>query len=254
MSATAFRGYQASPGILYRDSDGNYGLTNERDGADFNPFELYGYYGNDESLNQYYFKWHDLRDELGADGSNNIVFDSPNLPDGWIFPYNQLWDKIFNGKPMSAITVGSTVLSPTDNDCPKPYAHITVNKGEDQYFGLLLLRDGATVDVDLAKIGLGSTYSDNVLDYDTQFVKFLDAGCAFFCCSGAYKDTNDSYRGWISLGPHDEYEGYYWSSTYSPDTDAGYFQQTNKSMNGSTKWTIGSYLSFPVRLFQPAFD
>ncbi|MBR4380201.1 MAG: hypothetical protein IKP48_02990 [Bacteroidaceae bacterium] len=245
----SFRGYWVSPGILYRDASGNYGLTNERDGDNFTPFELSSYFNNNGSLNQYYFKWFDLRNELGADGSN-IDSDSDKLPGDWTFPTgttNGIWNTIFNGKPKTEIKIGDTVLG--TNTTTQPFAYVTVNDGTNTYRGILLLRDGAVVDVNLAKFGVNSSYSDNVLTY-AELKKFLDEQCLFISITGVY-NTVAPQQGWRDFGPT-WFEGYYWSSTYVNDTKAGYYLATNTNMRGATSSSNGATQYRTVRLVKPA--
>ena len=253
----AFRGYWVSPGILYRDESGNYGLTNERDGDNFNQFELYSYYGQAANLNKYYFKWSDLKNELGADGSN-IDSDSDKLPAGWILPagnLNSMLDVIFNGTPKTEIKIGNTVLdtSPYNTSRPQPYAYVTVNDGTNTYRGLLLLRDGAVVDFNLTSIGANSSYTDNVLSY-ADLKKFLDEQCLFISSSGYYNDRTDALKGWRDLGTTYQ-EGYYWSSTYAGDSKyPGYYLHlvSGSKASPSTRSSSGSTYCIPVRLVKPA--
>ena len=256
-SSLAFRGYWVSPGILYRDANGNYGLTNVRDGDNFNPFELYDYFNHSESLNTYYFKWFNLRTELGADG-NNIDADSDKLPAGWMFPTGTnsssgIWNTIFNGVPKTEIKIGNTVLgtSPYDSSRPMPWAKVTVTVGDKSYYGVILLRDGAVVDFNLNTLGKSSAYSDNILSY-TDLQKFLDERCLFISCSGYYNDVTNSLKGWKNL-KGSSYEIDYWSSTYINDTKAGYYLATSL-LNGAATSSSGSTYCMPVRLVKPATD
>lgn len=249
----AFRGYWVSPGILYRDANGNYGLTNERDGDNFNQFELSSYFNNNGSLNQYYFKWFDLQNELGADGSN-IDSDSDKLPGDWIFPTGgttSIWNTIFWSKPKTEIIIGNTVLG--TNTTTKPFAYVTVNDGTNTYRGVLLFRDGAVVDVNLSKFGVNSSYSDNVLTY-AELKKFLDEQCLFISVTGTYniKTGSEPQPGWRDFGPA-WFEGYYWSSTYINSTKAGYFMSFgSNNENGASQSSNGATHYLPVRLVKPA--
>ena len=163
-----------------------------------------------------------------------------------------MWDVIFNGVPKTEIKIGDTVLdtSPFNSSRPGAFANVTVVKGENTYYGVLLLRDGAVVDVNLSKFGANSKYSDNVLTY-TDLEKFMDEQCLFICCSGYYNDTYNALGGWKDLGPT-YYEGYYWSCTYRNDSYAGYFLKTNTNMRGATSTSSGSTYCIPVHLVKPA--
>ena len=250
----AFRGYWVSPGILYRDGSGNYGLTNERDGDNFDQFELYSYYSNNDNKNKYYFKWSDLRDELGADG-NNIYSDSDKLPGDWIFPtggLGQIWDVIFSGTPKTQIKIGSTILDTNVNNTsrPEPFAYVTVNDGTNTYRGVLLLRDGAVVDFDLTSIGHNSKYDDNVLTY-ADLKKFLDEDCLFISSSGHFDAT---FNSWRDLNTSYQ-NGYYWSSTYRDATHLSYYLGFSGSgvIHGATSNNEGWRGDYnPVRLVKEA--
>ncbi len=246
----AFRGYWVSPGILYKKDDGNYGLTNERDGSNFNVFEIYDYFNNAESLNKYYFKWFDLRTDLGSDG-NNIATTSTKLPEGWSFPTGggQNGDiyQIFKGTPKTEIRIGNTILD-TDKyntSRPHPFARVTVNKDNKTYLGVILFRDGANIpDVNLAVIGQNSKYSDNLIDYDT-LKKFLDEQCLFISCTGYY---NGSWK-YLLTGS----EGKYWTSTYYNDAQSGYYTQIDSNaIQGTTHTNTGASYYLPVRLVKQA--
>lgn len=242
----SFRGYWVSPGILYRDGNGNYGLTNERDGENFDPFELYSYYGNNDNKDKYYFKWSDLRQDLGSDGQD-IDPDNDKLPRGWIIPSGGtggMWDVIFNGTPKTEIRVGDTVL-----DTPGAFANVTVVKDGVNYYGVMLLRDGAVIDVNLTKLGANSKYSDNVLAYDTDFKKFMDAQCIFICCSGFYRTVQPN-EGWNDLGP--THEGYYWTITFVDNSKGGYYLSTNTDMRGDISSSTGMSEYRALRLVKPA--
>ncbi len=248
----AFRGYWVSPGILY-NTNGNYGLTNERDGNNFNPFELYSYYNKSASLNQYYFKWGALQQELGADGSN-INSDSANLPGEWFFPSSSIWETIFNGVPKTEIKIGSRVLGTNNNsDRLEPYAYVTVNDGTNTYRGVLLLRDGAVVNYNLTSIGKNSECDENQLTLENLQL-FLDQQCLFICFSGYYNDSGDVHSGWKDLS--ESYSGgFYWSCTYAGDPKyPGYYLKlaTGSKVSPATRSNSGSTYCIPVRLVKPA--
>ena len=236
-SKTAFRGYEVSAGILERtksgDAEATYSLTSGAmfltadpvTGAEYyslpagcNPFEPAVYYGKAASLNTYFNQWGTLKTELGADG-NNIKATSDKLPAGWRFPSaggtihstGTDWGNILFGAPKSAITVnGNTVSS-------NAYAVVTVTlKAENpysvaagDYYGLLLLRDGATISAEhLTQLGYDHTYADNQLTQD-EFGELVKLGCLFISASGLYHNE----RGWEELSSYWK-GGFYWSNIY----------------------------------------
>ena len=203
-SMMVFRGYEVSPGILYRDNQGNYGLTNIRDGENFNPFELRGYW-NTTSLNSsttsstYYFQFTFLRgeDELGADG-NNINTESEKLPDGWTVPSSSIWGTILFGEPKSPITVNNKQLH-GNNSNSGAYAFVRIQSAENSevyYPGILLFRDGMNITctgLDASKVGVKASFEDNTL-LMSQFNELIADGCLFITAGGYYSATFKSWR------------------------------------------------------------
>ena len=249
-SATAFRGYEVSTGILQRTKEGDaaatYSLTsgamvkNATNGeyslpAGCNPFEPAVYYGNNNSKNVFFHKWLTLRTELGADG-NNINSKSDKLPNGWQFPTagnktSTDWGKIIFGKPKSTITVNGTAV--TSN----AYAmvSVTLDAGNSYsvpagtYYGMFLLRDGSTI-----PSGYFSTVGS--ADYDTanplteaQFNDLIKLGCLFISASGNYSET---FTAWRDLTSSWKY-GYYWSSNYYEATKFYIFTFNNSTSDPS---------------------
>ena len=239
-STTAFRGYEVSTGILKRDASttpatysltsGEMVLTADADGKNehyalpdgCNPFEPAVYYGNDDNRDKYFNMWLTLRSELGATG-NNINATSDKLPAGWRFPSaggslhstGTDWGNILFGTPKSTITVnGNTVSS-------NAYAVVTVKLGAENpysvaagnYYGMLLLRDGATILAEhLTHLGTGHTYADNELT-QAEFGELVKLGCLFISASGLYHNE----RGWEELGSSYWKSGFYWSNIYSSE-------------------------------------
>jgi|GEM_PF-3796029 len=235
-SKKAFRGYEVSTGILKRDGStdpATYSLTSGAmiltadpvTGKEYytlpagcNPFEPAVYYGNNASRGKYYNSWTTLMDELGADG-NNINATSDKLPDGWRFPTGSGsisvsnttdWGKIFYGAPKSPISVnGSNV-----NKFAYALVSVTLDSGNSYsvaagtYYGVFLLRDGATIPTGyLTEVG-GKKYNNNVLS-ETQFNELIQLGCLFISSSGRY------YNNWNYLE-----DGYYWTSTVYSDSES----------------------------------
>ena len=250
-SKKAFRGYEVSTGILKRDGStdpATYSLTSGAmiltadpvTGKEYytlpagcNPFEPAIYYGNNGNLNKYFNKWLVLREELGASG-NNINATSGKLPIGWQFPTagdktSSDWGKIIFGTPKSTITVNGTAIS------SKAYAMVSVklNAGNSYsvaagtYYGMFLLRDGATI-----PSGYFSTVGS--ADYDTanplteaQFNDLIKLGCLFISASGNYSET----FAWRDLTSW-KY-GYYWSSIYKETNKFYYFTFSNSTSDPS---------------------
>ena len=249
-SATAFRGYEVSTGILQRTKEGDaaatYSLTSGamvKDAtngeyslpAGCNPFEPAVYYGNNNSKDVFFHKWLTLRTELGADG-NNINSKSDKLPNGWQFPTagnkkSTDWGKIIFGEPKSTITVNGTAV--TSN----AYAmvSVTLDAGNSYsvpagtYYGMFLLRDGSTI-----PSGYFSTVGS--ADYDTanplteaQFNDLIKLGCLFISASGLYSET---FNSWSELNASWKY-GNYWSSNYSGATQFYIFTFNNSTSDPS---------------------
>lgn len=203
---TSYRGYEVSSGILKREGVGNYSMT---DGS--NPFELADYYGQSSSLNKYYFRWVDLKSELGEDG-NNIDSDSAVLPghsEGWILPTGSnegMWRDILERRPKSTTMVNEEEVT------ERPYALVTIDRGNGVYHkGLLLIRDGSDIPGTLLQnTGSNSTCSNNVLT-EAQLNTLIGDSyrCGFLSATGCYMPDK-----WYD-SPTSTVEGFYWSSTYS---------------------------------------
>ena len=275
-STSAFRGYEVSTGILKRSKEGDaaatYSLTsgamvkNPTNGqyslpTGCNPFELQAnYYEQSSSLEKYYLKWIDqLRNELGADGSN-IDADSPLLPEGWRMPIGTSsssgggeWATILFGSPKAAITVnGNSVTS-------NAYAFVSVvltdqnsfgvNAGT--YLGMFLLRDGTTIpDGYLTKVGKAK-YSENELN-EEQFKELVKLGCLYLSTSGYYS-TASGY-GWRQLGTSYQ-SGEYWVSTIRDENHTGYYMYFDENGKVNIQSSSYNYRNYrPVRLIKPAYE
>ena len=264
-SKTAFRGYEVSAGILERSvvgTDATYSLTagemvmtyDPTTGkevyalpAGCNPFEPAIYSKQSASLNKYFHKWHTLRDELGADG-NNINISSDKLPAGWIFPSagnsqhstGTDWGNILFGTPKSTITLnGNKVASnafalvTVTLDAENPYS---VTAGT--YYGMLLLRDGATISAEnLTKLGYDHAYTDNQLT-QAEFGDLIKLGCLFISISGYYDGS------WRDIGKTYK-QGWYWSRMYSGGkayafnfTETGHVTVATKSSNYGNRYEV----------------
>ena len=256
LAQTAYRGYEVSPGILVRNDDGSYGLT---DGS--NPFELANYYNKAESKNKYYFQWGFLKDdnELGADG-NNINAKSTKLPDypgggKWEMPTGlnnagQVWYDIIRGKPKSAIQIENpdgTITSLTGADTGT--AFVGIEKDGTRYFGLLLLRDGSFIPKEGGLTHWGYTSAINEITY-AQFLTLKDAGCLFLCTTGYFSSTFSQWRYFNYSGS----EGKYWSASYSSGKRYyfGFANNSNPSVSPSSSSSDNFYI--PVRLVKLMTD
>ncbi len=263
-SQNAFRGYEVSPGILYRDASGNYGMTSIRDGSNYNEFELMdSYYGHKSSYDitvgdyTYYFQWQFLKgdNELGADG-NIIDADSPKLPAGWVMPTSDVWDTIFVGEPKSPVVVngkrlrGERSTQGSDHDpYAGAYAFVRIQSGSTYYNGILLFKDGVTIScagLDADKIGTVANYEDNTLTL-SEYNDLKAAGCFFLSTSGYYSPL--SGHGW-----RDKDEGLSYNSNVD-NWGKAYFMnfRSGFSLGGSyTSSTNDRYI--PVRLVRLATD
>ena len=236
-----FRGYEVSPGILVRDANGNYSLT---DGS--NPFEAYDYYGQAASKNKYYFQWGTLQSELGAAENNDIKADSERLPSGWLFPSGGNttsfdWYNIFRGKPQTTISIekedGSIeTISTTAGD--KGVAYATITKEGSIYEGILLLRDGSFIPKEGNLQYWGKSSENNPLTYE-QYLVLKDAGCLFLSLTGRYSGTFNEWR--------DMDEGSFWSCSYSSNNGRGlqagyYIYNSLLSISPNTRSTDNHYL------------
>ena len=281
-SATAFRGYEVSTGILERtkvgDADATYSLTsgamvkNATNGeyslpAGCNPFELQAkYYKQNSSIEKYYLKWIDqLRNELGADG-DNIDADSPKLPTGWTMPTGKSetpdtgeWATILFGSPKSEISVNG---NPVTSNAFALVSVVLTDQNDFEvsagtYYGMLLLRDGTTIPSGyLTKVGVGSQYSDNTLDED-QFNELVKLGCLYVSVSGSYHvfETQKEWRDSNGFGG-------YWVSTYKADYNicTAYYMRFEILGSQQSSWyrisssTYGYRYYRPVRLIKQVFD
>ena len=275
-SATAFRGYEVSTGILQRTKEGDaaatYSLTsgamvkNATNGeyslpAGCNPFEPAVYYGNSASLNTYFNKWHTLKDELGADG-NNINASSDKLPTGWKFPSaggtkystGTDWGNILFGQPKTPITVNGTIVTKIPNkQYYTPFVFVSVNLESGNsfgvaaktYYGIFLLRDGSTIPTGyFTKIGLDGKYTDNPLT-EAQFNDLVRMGCLFISASGYYSEV---FTSWRDLDTSWQY-GCYWSSNYVSTNSFRFFKFSNASDTSvAASSTEGNKNFFVVKL------
>ena len=175
-----FRGYDVSRGVLKRNTDGTYELTPGTD-----PFEMYTIYNYDADTktSQYYFKWSFLKsdNELGADSSGNINANSTKLPSGWTFPSFDVWKTILKGTPKLTITVGGVEIT------KNAFAVVQYNDGTGNKKGVLLLRDGVTIDSGyLQNIG---SQTMNTLTGD-QYNYLLGKGCVILSYTGYLTNSN----------------------------------------------------------------
>ncbi len=241
----AYRGYEVSPGVLYKKDDGTFDLTN-KDGND--PFEMWNYYGKDENKNKYYFQFETLKSSsfLGKDG-NNIKSDSDKLPTGWIMPSQSIWETIYGGAPQAAIQIekaDGTVESVSGAN--KGYAFVKIQKEGDNndHIGLLLLRDGTFIPKEGNLQSWGSGSALNELTYN-QYLVLKNAGCLFIESGGFYFT---SFSAWI---PPSYDWGYYLTSTdHTSCRPAGYYFKIEKD-GDAYKVGIGSSNTayyIPVRL------
>lgn len=220
----AFRGYWVSPGILYRDANGDYGLTNERDGASFSPFESISYFGQQSSYDitqgqyTYYFNWFYLKgdEQLGAEG-DNIKSDSSKLPEGWVMPSSSIWNTILLGEPKTPVYVNNKQLhgeafiqGPQHDQWAGAYAFVRIDAGNSTYYnGILLFKDGSNIScnhLDTAnnKVGTRASYEDNTLTMD-DYNALVNDGCVFIPVTGYYS-TLSGY-GWREIE-----EGFFYCS------------------------------------------
>ena len=281
-SATAFRGYEVSTGILQRTKEGDaaatYSLTsgamvkNATNGeyslpAGCNPFEPAVYYGNSASLNTYFNKWNTLKDELGADG-NNINASSDKLPAGWKFPSaggtkystGTDWGNILFGQPKTPITVNGTIVTKIPNkNYYTPFVFVSVNLESGNsfgvaaktYYGIFLLRDGSTIPTGyFTKIGLDGKYTDNPLT-EVQFNDLVRMGCLFISASGYYSEV---FTSWRDLSTSWQY-GCYWSSNYVSTNSFYFFNFSNapdtSAAASSTEGNKNYYVVKLVKLVTP---
>lgn len=241
MAHGKFRGYEVSPGIMYKKADGTYDLTN-KDGND--PFELARYFNVNGSIGVYYHDWSTMRSYFGADSHNNIKSDSNLLPvheDGrrWTFPSASVWETIVNGTPKAPITVNGQNVS-------KGYVLVSVYHAGKVYKGLLLLRDGLNINcAALIKVGQACQYSDNVLSTD-EFAGLLNEGCLFLMATGIYEKDLQDDDWW-----HSSDDGRYYSSSCQ-ESEAHPCQLLFQENVPPGTWCIGGTTGplpyYPVRL------
>ena len=231
-----FRGFEISPGILKRNNDSSFGLT---DGS--NPFELYDYYDHDVSKDVYYFDWNVLKTDLGEDGSGNILTNSTNLPDGWNMPTDNNYQDIIYTKPVVRILLENSDGTITKlNTNGNVSAQVSVTKGSNTYKGVVIFRDGTFIPKEAGITQYGySNYTYNDITY-AQFQLLKEAGCEFFCVSGHYDSV---FSEWESGWPNGD-SGYYWSATKISSN--AYYLKTMHLTVGQT--TYNDFM--PVRLIK----
>lgn len=239
----AFRGYEVSPGILMRNSNGTYALTDGK-----NPFEMWDYFGNDASKQKYYFTWTFLKSELGADG-DNINSTSDKLPEGWILPSasadGSVWGRIIRNSPSSAIRIEkSDNTVSTVSGTESGYAFVIVTKGAKEHFGMILLRDGAFISkaAGIDHWGKGSAF--NNID-DEQLQVLLDAGCLFISATGGW--FIDSWR---YIENNQNAEAGFWSCTYasSKSYKLNVSRYSSPSVTYKSGTNSGGSQYYPVKL------
>ena len=184
-SLTAFRGYDVSPGILKRNTNGTYELTSGTD-----PFEMYTIYDydSDTKLSQYYFKWSFIVDENELGDGSNIIANSPKLK-GWSFPSLGDMETIIKGTPKTDIKIDNNKLT------TYPFAVVKYNDRK----GVLLLRDGITLDGNIVSGIAFGVKNINTLS-DAQYNHFLEKGCIILSFTGYHTGSN-----WY--GPNIQYYG-----------------------------------------------
>lgn len=227
-SLTAFRGYEISPGVLKRNTDGTYELT-----AGTDPFEMYTIYGydSDTKLAQYYFKWSYLAgdNELGKDANNNINATSSKLPNGWFFPSKADWVTIVKGTPKSPITVNGNSVNKS------PFSLVQYNDGTGNKKGLLLLRDGSTIESGYLS-SVGNTTVNTLTT--AQYEYLLSKGCIIISYTGYHTGSKwqdpSGNSGAVNLWTTDEF--IIDCSQYSMGADNNISTVGNDSVvsNGST--------------------
>ena len=261
-SKRAFRGYEVSKGILRRTVESEVASYSLTDGS--NTFELNkDHYNKAASLNQYFFQWSLLKDELGAaDNGRCIKKDSERLPfygetsERWIFPGGDDWWTILFGNPLTEIQVN-------DNPVSTGFAAVKVNYEGVDYYGIVLLRDGARIYCEhLTKMGTApspqNSWTENQLNeisYE-ELVALQESGCLFIPSTG--------WHSGYEWKRYDRYEqGYYWTSDYTSNdnyimfsiglvttgSSAGKFNVNAKALNGAPS---NSYRA--VRLVRLATD
>ena len=184
---------------------------------------------------------------------------SSKLPDSWHFPsagdVSSDWSVIVFGAPISPITVNG------NNVANNAYAMVTVNleagnpytSGTKSCYGLLLLRDGATIPSGyLSKVGSSSKYSDNPLT-EEQFNDLVKMGSLFVSASGFYNKGGDKPGNTPWKEPAN---GHYWSTKqYNPYENYYYFG-FNESGSVSATYhasNAGNYYKF-VKLVKSIVD
>ena len=256
---TTFRGYEVSTGILKRSKDGDAAATYSLTSGEMvmtvdpvskaeiyalpegcNPFEPAIYYNKNSSLNKYFLKWKDLRDELG-NAENNINATSDKLPAGWQFPVGggtqheaaSDWGKILFGTPKFPIVVNGTTVSAKNGMFA--LVKVTLEEGNaysvaaGTYYGMFLLRDGSIIPEGyLSKIGLDHSYDANPLT-EAQFNKLIQLGCLFISATGYYSEL--SGYGWRELNATWQY-GQYWTNKYIDTAKFGSFYFSNITNSG----------------------
>ena len=268
---TAFRGYEVSTGILKRDastSPATYSLTSgamiltaDPDGKNehyvlpkgCNPFEIAVYYGDSHSLDVYFHQWGTLKNDLGED-SGNIKASGVKLPAGWIFPSagnsqhstGTDWGNILFGAPKSTITLNG------NNVASNAFALVTVTLNAENpysvtagtYYGMLLLRDGATISAEnLTELGYDHAYTENQLT-QAEFGDLIKVGCLFISISGYYdgswRDIRKTYK-----------QGWYWSRIYYSNRAVAFnFSETGYVTVASRSSDYGSRYE-AVKLVKP---
>ncbi len=173
-SLTAFRGYDVSPGILKRNTNGTYELTSGTD-----PFEMYTIYDydSDTKLSQYYFKWSFIVNENELGDGSNIIVNSPKLK-GWSFPSLGDMETIIKGTPKTDIKIDNNKLT------TYPFAVVKYNDRK----GVLLLRDGITLDGNIVSGIAFGVKNINTLS-DAQYNHFLEKGCIILSFTGYHSGT-----------------------------------------------------------------
>ena len=225
-TASLFRGYDVSKGILKRTDNGSevtYSLT---DGSD--QFEVLDYYGNNDNKNTYYFQWTSLRTELGQDANENIKADSDKLPDGWCFPGGGN-PPLGDGTGWFQIVFGSaTGITVNNQSVDYGYALVKVSKGTLEIPALLLVPDETAIEL-VSLEGLEDFFNepdgdygyDNIVLSSDDYDYLMAKNCRFLPVTGCYSTLNNKW----SDGLDDYYPtGYYWGHDFqSKDSDQVYF-------------------------------
>ena len=263
-TASLFRGYDVSKGILWRDewmvyeqTVFQYKLTESDDDIQL---AILDYYGNDESKDKYYHQRNKLAFEIGTDSDGNIQSDSNMLPSGWLFPGSVDWMTIIFGDATS-ITVNG--VSATYG-----YALVTIlsatTPGGTQVLnvpGLLLIPDNTTIQLaslEGKEAFFNSDGDDGDYGYDKilltveDYVYLMGLNCRFLPITGYCKENDSGVLSWKEgLDDPVWLDGYYHTNNRHHDDDEGFLwigEDGDVSFAGKTYQSGLIPDRFPVRL------